>query len=1117
MAGLNVPPEANDAQRRSSNPAASVWVSANAGAGKTYVLAQRVVRLLLSGVAPGAILCLTYTNAAAAEMAGRVYKELAALAALPDDELRENVQALAPGVDPDKAAERARTLFALSLETPGGLKVSTLHAFAAALLRRFPLEANISGAFNVLDDATAGELNDRAIAAVLAEATTRPDGPVAAAIRAAIPFVSDAGLPSMLLAFVRERTRLAAWLRDGDDTATLTASLADALGLDLDAPPPFSTSLTDADCAAIVAKVREIGTKTDNAFADALTPAIGCDDPAIRDIHWRAAFLTDKGTPRKNAVTKKVREALPDLAEKLDHELARLAALAAFEAARNVIHATVPLVQIAHRVHLVVDAEKRRRGLIDYDDQIATAMNLVRSSIAAEWVRYKLDDGIDHVMLDEAQDTAPAQWDLVDALTGEFFAGASSRQAHRTLFVVGDEKQSIYSFQGAAPHLFNEKRAHYAGLAEGASLPFAPVDLAHSFRSAPQVLAAVDRVFAAADLSTAANASAVRHVAIRDLAGGVDVWPLVGSEKGEVDPAWDAPLDTSADAAGDVRLVRAIADQIEAWATVGPDGGAPVDYGNVLILSRSRGKFAPLMNGELKARGIPAAGSDRLDVTRHIAVKDMLALARALISTDDLSLAAVLRSPLFDVVEDTLFRLCHGRDGSLWSALAEDPASAGIHATLRRWRHAARRARPFDFFAGILIGEGRRGDFAARMGSEAEDALDAFLDIALDFEGKGIPALEPFLLRLETLTEEIRRSAEGGAGKVRVMTVHGAKGLEAEVVFLADVGASIPLPKGGAVVPLAGPADTEVLALAPAKADRPRAIAAVLDAAEIAARAEHNRLLYVGMTRAERHLVVCGAYRTRKPAPGMWHEIVSAALEEGSEPRDMALGTMLAWRNPAGEAAPATTHDPKPTPAAEPAPAWLTMLAPPLPQRPPAITPSDGDHTPVTLGPDDRALPAAAYGALIHDLIERGGDLAAMTLRIATRHPALDADTAATIAGEALAALALPALAGTTHAEVDVIGDVVMPDGSVRRALGRIDRIILGDTATIVDFKTDRAVPAAATGAPRAYAQQLAIYKALVAPMLGVPVRTAIVWTATQEVMAMDAVLPPIRAASGSA
>ncbi len=593
----------------------------------------------------------------------------------------------------------------------------------------------------------------------------------------------------------------------------------------------------------------------------------------------------------------------------------RLDALARYEAARNVVFATVPLVQLAHRVHLVVDAEKRRRGLIDYDDQIATAMNLVRSSVAAAWVRYKLDDGIDHVMLDEAQDTAPAQWDLVDALTGEFFAGASSRDAHRTLFVVGDEKQSIYSFQGAAPHLFNEKRTHYAGLAEGAALPFEPVDLAHSFRSAPQVLAAVDRVFAAADLSAAANAAAVRHVAIRDLAGGVDVWPLMGSEEVDVDSAWDAPLDATADTSGEVRLVRAIADQIEAWAVEGPDGGPPVDPGDVLILSRSRGRFAPLMNRELKARGIPAAGSDRLDVTRHIAVKDMLALARALISADDLSLAAVLRSPIFDVAEDDLFRLAHGRRGTLFSALKNDPDSAGIYATLKRWRREAHRVRPFDFFAGILIGEGRRGDFAARMGSEAEDALDAFLDIALDFEGKGIPAMEPFLLRLETLTEEIRRSAEGGSGKVRVMTVHGAKGLEAEVVFLADVGASIPLPKGGTVVPLPGPEDIEVLALAPAKADRPPAIADVLDAAEIAARAEHNRLLYVGMTRAERHLVMCGAYRSRKPAAGMWHEIVSTALEPESEARETALGTVLAWRNPVGEAVPAEPHTPRPVPA----------------------------------------------------------------------------------------------------------------------------------------------------------------------------------------------------------
>jgi len=1133
---LKVPPEAEHAQGLSSDPAASAWVSANAGAGKTFVLARRVVRLLLSGVAPRAILCLTFTNAAAAEMAQRVYKVLADLATLPEEGLREAVAALAPEADPAEAAARARTLFAEALETPGGLKVQTIHAFAAALLRRFPLEANVSGSFQVLDDATRQELESRAVASVLARGAANPEGPEAGAIAALLPHVSDYKLPHSMKAVLAERRRLIHWIGRGADVEApdftpadldidpqaVEADLRAALGLEDPHEPPCV--FDDEACRRLVAVIEEKGKSLQ--VAERLRAALEAPENE-RDKTWRRVFFTTEGERRKldTFVAAAIRKEIPDLLERVEAEQDRLEALAERQRGEAAVAATVPLLTLGWAALELFEAEKRRRGFVDYDDQIARAVLLVREATDAAWVRFKLDEGIDHMMVDEAQDTSPDQWALVGALADEFFAGEGAREVTRTLFVVGDEKQSIYSFQGAAPRLFAQKRVFYGERAAAAGLRFHAVELAHSFRSAPQVLSAVDRVFGTDSLARAVGAAPgdIRHVPILEERGGVDVWPLFSDTPAEQPQAWDAPFDQTPDHAGNVKLVKAIADRIEEWTGErGPDGGPPVGPGDIMVLSRKRQPLATLMNRELKARGISVAGSDRLDVTAHIAVMDMTALARALLTQDDLSLAAVLKSPLFGFDDADLFAVAHCRRGSLMQALAAgDETARAAHATLTRWRGLARSLRPFDFFAGILVGEGRRADFAARMGSEAEDALDAFLDLALAFEGRGVPALETFLDRLSRAREELRRSAEGAGDAVRVMTVHGAKGLESKVVFLADVGSeavpSRPVPEL-VHLPLAGSNwEGEALLFSPTKEHSTQAVRRVIDEKREREMAEHHRLLYVGMTRAERHLVVCGSYGKRAPKEGMWHGLVFSALEAEAEAVAQFHGTGLRWRVPTPAPFPEAPACHAPAEKAQDAPDWLWQPAVLCGRAPEPIAPSEGDHAPAGDGAGGRrtALPAADYGALVHALLERGGgaeDLRALALRL---HPALSQTQLAGVVEEARAALDLPELdARTVRREMDVIGDVRL-DGTVRRASGRIDRLQIGDgTALVIDFKTDRAVPAGPFAAPVAYRRQLAIYRALAGAMLpGLRVSAAIVWTAAPAFMKMDGALPPVTAA----
>ncbi|MEM8854637.1 MAG: double-strand break repair helicase AddA [Pseudomonadota bacterium] len=1120
MADLIVPGEAADAQARSSDPNASVWVSANAGAGKTFVLAQRVVRLLLSGVPARAILCLTFTNAAAAEMAVRVFDQLARLATLPPAALAEEVARLAPSLDPDEATVRARTLFAEALETPGGLKVQTLHAFAAMLLRRFPLEANVSGAFTVMDEAGSNELTETAVAETLARASIAPDGWEAEALAALVAQVSDRSVVESLANAVANRRDLKEFVGGEADPQALAALLERTLFTGPAAPEP---AVDEATLRQLVEATRRL--KASVAVGERAEAVLNAHDPAAREAAWRTLFLTGQGAPRAPGkfVAKAILEELPDLLDLVVAEQTRLATLMDEARAKNAMAATLPLVRLAWEALGRLEADKRRRGLIDYDDQIDRALSLVKGGRSAAWVRYKLDEGIDHIMVDEAQDTSPLQWEMVSALTEEFFAGEGAREANRTLFVVGDEKQSIYAFQGAAPHLFQEKRRHYDAAAAEVGKPFLAVDLAHSFRSAPQVLAAVDTVFADPKAAASVGDAAVEHIPVRDVSGGVDVWPLFGDAEADEPNAWDAPFDATPDHSGIVRLTKRIADSVVAWTTQeGPTGGPALRPGDVMILSRKREPFATLMNRELKARGVPTAGADRLAVTDHIAVKDMMALARALITADDLSLAAVLKSPLFGFDEERLFALAHGRRGSLYQALQEADDCALEARTLSRWRTLALTRRPFDVFAHILIGEGRRADFAARMGGEALDALDAFLDMALQFESVGVPAMEPFLFRLSKSHAVLRRSAESDLDAVRVMTVHGAKGLEARLVFLADLGSGQTAVRGSSqFVTLPAP-DEETPApfiFAPTEEHRPKVVKQVIDARNAREAAEHMRLLYVGMTRAREHLVVCGAYGKRAPGKGGWHALVSETLSEGATPFDMEGDTALAWRLPESTLTPQHQDPPRPEPAVE-QPAWLTTPALIKRTVPPRIAPSamgkgsppdrsgervdgdarwdeDGDWD----GHGDSAETARERGLLIHALLETAdGEGAPLT-------------SDPVVLAQVRKVLALPELAApSVRKEVGVTGDVRLRGGAVRRVTGRIDRLQVNErSALIVDYKSDRIVPATAEDVPAGYKRQLAVYKAMVSELLPKhEIGTAIVWTSEPRFMALDGVLPAV-------
>jgi len=1119
------------AQARAADPGASAWVRANAGTGKTHVLVQRVLRLLLGGATPDGIVCLTFTKAAAAEMANRITRALGQWAVAAPEGLDEELHKLIGRAPTGEETDVARRLFARVLDTPGGLRIQTIHAFCERILRQFPLESGVPPGFCVLAEADSRERLRAAMLAVLEEAAGGGAPTLKAALETVAANAREDRFEQLLEAVLRERDGLRQMIRASESAGlSIEAMVASALGAPPDADLQATIEaqagvLADDDIARICAALAN-GGKSDARLAAQLQAARDAAKPEARAAAFRAPFLTQKGAPRadKGYPSRAVMDAAPDAAAALRAARDHFAELDDIRVALETAGASAALFRLADAVIGHYERAKLADGALDYDDLIARTVDLLAHGSA--WVLYRLDGGIDHLLIDEAQDNSRAQWRVAELLSEEFFAGAGAREAERSLFAVGDEKQSIYGFQGAAPEHFAALGDAFRARAGAARQAWHDVPLTLSFRTVAPVLRAVDLVFGGPQgLGAEIGASApVHHEAKRaDEAGLVEVWPTEKPpERADADP-W-TPLDEPAGGveAAD-RLAVRIADQIRAWlddAEILESTGRPVRAGDILILVRKRQPFAAPMIAALKSRGIPVAGADRMRVRDQLAVMDLMALGDALLLPgDDLSLAAVLKSPIFGLSEDDLFALAHERDGSLWEALelaaVDEPRFAEAEALLARWRDEALRARPFDFYAAMLDRDRVRGRLLARLGPEAADALDEFLNLALAYEQTGPATLQGFLAWLRHSGSEVRRDMEQGVDQVRVMTVHGAKGLEAPIVILPDT-CSMGAPGGGPILRVSDdspPGFNERLVWAVGEAGRLAAVEAVRTREAARARAESYRLLYVAMTRARDRLYVTGfeSRKARGRDTGCWYDVVRDALSDAAEmvPREDGATILRLAQSGTGPITPEAL--PAIAPPA-PLPEWAQRLAPPE-ATPDALRPS-AKQTPVTGGPAGGGADIARRrGEIIHLLLERLPEVApeareaeAERLIAAQQAESTDTEGAGALAAEALRVVNAPEFAHLfapgSRAEVPIAADLTGPE-AVGRLSGRIDRLVArADDILVIDYKTDALVPATPDQAPEGYAAQLDAYcRALAGIFPDKQVRAFILWTSASALM----------------
>ncbi|WP_190241640.1 double-strand break repair helicase AddA [Bradyrhizobium algeriense] len=1145
-----IPDAVRATQARASDPAASAFVSANAGSGKTHVLVQRVIRLLLADVAPEKILCITFTKAAAANMAERVFTTLGHWVTLDDDALDAAIRDAGIPNPSARLRKSARKLFACALETPGGLKVQTIHALCTRLLQQFPFEANVPARFAVLDDRDQNEMMERANLGVFLEASRNPDSATGRALMTAMASAADVTFKDVVREACLSRDHFMAWTDAAGSAHAAAAQISAALGVDpddriedverdiVDGPNLPRSRWQD------IALVLETGNKTDQDQAARLRGALMFTGAAQVD-EYLGVFLTETDrTPRKSVVTKKFSDNNPAIGQLIESEARRILPLIERRRALVARDRTEALLYIATAAAANYRREKQERGLLDYDDLIDKTLEML-DRVSSGWVHYKLDRGVDHVLIDEAQDTSPRQWDIVAHIISEFTSGAGARDGVvRTVFAVGDEKQSIFSFQGAAPREFDLRRRALQRKFEGAGLKFDPVSFTYSFRSGPAILHAVDQVFREQDIFRSIHAVDIGnpiHHALADAGPGqIDLWELAETDDRQDIEGWRAPFDGVAATSPEVKLARRIQAEIKTLVDSGVMTGSksdrrPLRYGDMLILVRRRGNAFDAVIQALKHAGIPVAGADRLKLTEHIAIIDLMNLADALLlPQDDLALAVALKSPLFGLGDDDLFKIAWQRKGSLRAALAERAAADGrLRDALWRLEQCERRfvsETPFSFYAWLLGGDGGRARILRRLGHEANDALDEFLELALNYERKAPASLQGFMAWLRTADLEVKRDMEISRDEVRVMTVHGAKGLEASVVFLVDTTTSpsdtqrlklIHLPQGNA-----DPHAPGVVVWAGRKAEDPPAVVAARAAMIGDTEDEYRRLLYVAMTRAADRLIVGGCLpgNMRSVRPLSWYDLITKGLAGSTlqlQEIETAIGRVKRYTRPE-EATPSAAPAAAPSPPAPLVlPNWL--LTPAQPEVSPESLlrpsdPADSERHPVRTAESlAQRAHALQRGTLVHRLLQSLPDIAAERRREAAlaylarnadgwteeEWQALAESTLALIADERFA----PVFAPGSRAEVSIVGRLERPGGRPALVSGQIDRLMVTENEVlIVDFKTNHTPPSRPDEAPRGYVRQLALYRAVLGKLYPQRlVRAALLWTETAELMEISA------------
>ncbi len=1149
-------PDPNVLQYRAANPQDSVWVSASAGSGKTKVLTDRILRLLLpsadgqSGTLPYKILALTFTKAAASEMVLRINKELSAWATLPlegkkDKNLSDALEKLLKATPTSKQIESARRLFAQVIDVPGGLKIMTIHSFCQSLLGRFPIEAGLSPNFKILEENHAQGLLIKARDSVLTRAVSENGSPLSQAIHQIAIQKNEEQFLGLLNNIISERRQFKQILEKTFGVDGLYTNLCASLSIE---PNKTSKDIIYDGCndgafdetnlrqaCQALSQAKSKGDLENSIILQSWLDA-GVENRVEQYDNYKNMFLKKDGDIRTKLATVPVVKIMPDILEVMFAEAERVYALEQAVNAGLVASLTRDLFYLGQDILDKFQALKEQKSALDFEDLILQTLNLLdgksmnmSAADTTPWVRFKLDQGIDHILVDEAQDTNPEQWEIIKLLCDDFYAGNASKEYERTVFIVGDEKQSIFSFQRASPDKFNDMKSWFQARIDQAQKEFSVIDFQTSFRSVPSVLSLVDNVFSTPEMVHGLGGVALEHHAFKSKqAGLVELWPIMTSpEKEQLDP-WTPPVNIIESQSGAAKMADYIGEQIKGWIDnkVMLEGkGRPIQAGDIMILLRSRTAFVDQLVRSLKTKDIPVSGVDRMVLNDQLVVQDLCACASfALLPDDDLTLASLLKSPFIGLDEEQLFELSYKRDSTLWQSLKKSE-HLDIITWLEKIIRQAGRQKPYEFFSCVLQEKcpaHDRGGLLAikeRLGQEVLDPLDEFLNIALGFEKENIPNLQLFLQDQLANNTQVKRQMEEAGQAVRIMTVHGSKGLQAPIVILPDTirGTS---PKADQIL-WPDRSGLDLPYFCPQAKSAPDLCQGGIDTLKARDNDEYRRLLYVALTRAENRLYIGGYTNAKKPAEESWYRYIEQGFKKLPDIEEILFSDaedndaiILRYTNPDLENADQETHKNILEKVSVDIPDWLfkPMPAEPTPPRP--LVPSrPSENLDVALSPlhsnkNDRFKRGNITHKLLQILPDIPSDAWESTAQKFLNQSAheLSVSVQKSILDETLAILNHPEFAPifgeNSMAEVPITGLV---RGNVMVS-GQIDRLLITqDEVFIIDYKTNRPAPIDEKDVPLIYRNQLQSYADVLCEIYPAhKIRTALLWTDTARLMEIE-------------
>lgn len=1120
----------NVLQRRAADPTGSAWVGASAGSGKTKVLTDRMLRLLLpdqkghGATAPHKILAITFTKAGASEMTLRIQKTLSQWAIIDEEILVEKLKYLLGAPASPLQIIAARQLFAKVMDAPGSMQIMTLHSFCQSILGRFPLEAGLSPSFTLLEESQASALKAQAISKTIETAQYKKGSPLSEALTHLATIHNEEQFQKLIDNFIREQRQVQTLIKKFFNIDGLYTALCQDLKIPAGQAPEeaiydFCRS-KDCDESALreaCTALSEGSVKTDQPLGIAVQEWLDHDlKNRVQNFEaYKLKFLTSKNEPRAKFGTKAVEKIMPHIKAVMSEEAQRILALEEHLKRIKIASGTRDLFLIGTDILNRYQEIKAQQSALDFDDLILKTLSLFKGETVNKqnlsvmsWVRFKMDQGIDHVLVDEAQDTNPEQWEIIAALCDDFFDHQEdkSNETDRTLFVVGDEKQSIFSFQRASPEKFETMRGFFADKIKTANKNFNAVQFNVSFRSAPAILNFVDHVFEAGLSNNPVTHESYR----RTQAGSVTLWPLFEpSATIALDP-WTPPTEIINSSSGASQMAEHIGQTIRTWIDEGKrleSYDRAIEPQDILILVRARTAFLDQLIRALKTRNVPVSGVDRMVLGKQLLVQDMMAVINfALLPEDDLNLATILKSPFIGWSEEQLFNSAYKRPGTLWQAVKKSKDTATTK-WLSSLIHQVGRVRPYEFMAHILqtkcpaANSGLQG-IKARLGEEALDPLDEFLNYALSFEKDHIPTLQNFVKAQATSTTEIKRQMEETGNAVRIMTVHAAKGLQAPIVILPDTIRSPSSAKTDQILWPNKTGQTFPYFCATTK-DMPEQIIPARNILKQREQEEYDRLLYVALTRAENHLYIGGYLSKQKPLESSWYHQCKNAFEKHTDA--IEKDGVLTLSNPMighPDKKQSVTAQSK---AKVKMPDWLLKAIPQEPSPPRPLTPSrpSGDEVP-TISPlqsDDQKR--FLRGNITHKLLQILPDLPqgqwepAAQKYVALPAHGLPPSLQESIITETLAVLNHPEFSSIfgegSIAEAPITGLI---HGN-HLVSGQIDRLLVTKTEVlIIDYKTNRPPPTEAKDIPAIYKRQMQSYRDVMKEIYpNHTIKTALIWT----------------------